>query len=106
VSSVADAVTAQVIAEEAERAQQNEERKLRRYLNKHRRSVTGQGVETSVLVRTGEPAERIMNTCEEQGIDLVVMATRGHGGMRRAVLGSVADSVLRESGVPVLTITT
>jgi nucleotide-binding universal stress UspA family protein len=42
---------------------------------------------------------------ERHGIGLVVMSSHGHGGLRRALLGSVADHLLRSVTIPVLLIT-
>ena len=49
----------------------------------------------------GYPAEEILRYAEENEIDLVLMATHGRSGIRRWVMGSVADKVLRASRVPV-----
>lgn len=58
-------------------------------------------VETVVL--EGLPGERIVEEVRARGIDVVVMSTHGRSGLTRAVLGSVADHVLRHAGgVPVL----
>jgi nucleotide-binding universal stress UspA family protein len=56
------------------------------------------------LLRTGDARETILHVVEEIGADLVVMATHGRRGLARALLGSVAESVVRTSPVPVLTI--
>ncbi|MHB1167862.1 MAG: universal stress protein [Longimicrobiales bacterium] len=50
----------------------------------------------------GEPAELITRFATEHDIDLIVMSTHGRGGLQRAYLGSVADSVVRRSVVPVM----
>jgi nucleotide-binding universal stress UspA family protein len=50
------------------------------------------------------PAEAIRRSAEEAGADLVVMGTHGRSGFHRLMLGSVAERVLRESDVPVLTV--
>ena len=49
----------------------------------------------------GYPAEEILRYTEENDVDLIMMASHGLSGVRRWVLGSVADKVLRASGVPV-----
>ena len=53
-------------------------------------------------VRIGDPAPGIVMAEIERDADLVVMATHGRTGIRRAVLGSVAGAVLKTGSVPVL----
>lgn len=55
-------------------------------------------------LRTGSPAEQIVATARQRGADLIVMGTHGRQGMMHALLGSVAERVLRTSPVPVLTV--
>lgn len=57
-----------------------------------------------VLVLDGEPVECILEQAQKGGADLVVMGTRGHGGLLGLVLGSVARQVLDRSSVPVLVV--
>jgi len=52
----------------------------------------------------GEPSKAILQYAKENAIKLIAIATHGHGGLKRMFFGSVADKVLRESGVPVLVI--
>ncbi len=52
----------------------------------------------------GVPASRIVGYAEDEEIDLVVMGTAGRGGFKRALIGSVADKVVRTSPVPVVTV--
>jgi universal stress protein A len=56
------------------------------------------------VVRTGIPADEIQRFADEERVDLVVMATHGRTGLRHIVMGSVAETVVRHSAVPVLTI--
>ena len=57
---------------------------------------------SSAVTLTGKPGPALARYVREQGIDLVVMATHGRGGVRRAWLGSVADHLIRSLEVPVL----
>ena len=45
-----------------------------------------------------------MEYAQQRGIDLIVMSTRGRGGIQRMFLGSVTDRVVRSAGLPVLVI--
>ncbi len=59
---------------------------------------------TTHLVRGLAPAEAIVETCVEIGADLVVVGTHGRRGLRKLLLGSVAEEVVRACPVPVLTV--
>jgi nucleotide-binding universal stress UspA family protein len=60
------------------------------------------GLHVMLDVRIGDPAGGIAMAEVDRGADLVVMATHGRTGLRRAVLGSVAGAVLATGSVPVL----
>jgi len=53
-------------------------------------------------LRTGEPDKEIIRLSEEIGATLIVMGSRGLGAVRRALMGSVSDSVVRHAHCPVL----
>lgn len=58
-----------------------------------------------LTTRTGAPAHEILEYLESHGgIDLVVMATAGRGGVARLMMGSVADRMVRSAPCPVLTL--
>lgn len=67
-----------------------------------RRSASGS--ETSVAIVSGHPATQIVEQAERLGADLIALGTHGRTGFKRLVLGSVAERVLRQSSVPVLTL--
>ncbi|HYB90512.1 MAG TPA: universal stress protein [Candidatus Binataceae bacterium] len=56
------------------------------------------------LIVAGDAATGILNVVRQTGADLIVMGTHGRTGVRHLVLGSVAERVVRESPVPVLTV--
>lgn len=65
--------------------------------------LRGEGLEARGRVVHGAAvADEIVRTADEESSDLVAMATHGRGGLKRLVLGSVADKVLRGGGRPVL----
>jgi nucleotide-binding universal stress UspA family protein len=61
-------------------------------------------VSAQVRVAVGKPAEQILRVAHEAGVDLIVMGTHGRTGWRHAVLGSVAEAVLRQALCPVFTV--
>jgi nucleotide-binding universal stress UspA family protein len=58
----------------------------------------------SGVLREGRPWEQVLAVAREQGADLIVVGSHGRHGLPRAVLGSVAEKVVRLSPVPVLTV--
>lgn len=52
----------------------------------------------------GHPAEEILKLAEEQSVDMIIMGTLGRSGIEKFVLGSVADKVIRNSRIPVMTV--
>ena len=52
------------------------------------------GFTVRVEIRFGDPSEEIIGFVEHAGVDLVAMTTHGRTGLRRLVLGSVAEHVL------------
>lgn len=75
------------------------------YLAGHADRLRRQGeerVETLVVYDPISPAEALRSHMARQGVALVVAGTRGRTGLSRAVVGSVAASVVRDSAAPVL----
>jgi nucleotide-binding universal stress UspA family protein len=54
--------------------------------------------------RSGSPAAEIVKYARESGVDLIVMGTHGRGFVAHALLGSVAEKVVRTAPCPVLTV--
>ena len=62
----------------------------------------GEGEMTQAHAMTGSPATEIASLAGELGVGLIVMGSRGLGGIRRALMGSVSDSVVRHTHCPVM----
>jgi nucleotide-binding universal stress UspA family protein len=62
------------------------------------------GLAVTVAVKTGIPADVILETAEELGADLIVVGTRGRQGVERLLLGSVAERVARKARCSVLSV--
>ena len=60
------------------------------------------GVVATAALEEGGSVDLILEECKRSGADLVVMGSHGRGGIVRALLGSVAEGVLRRADVPVL----
>lgn len=56
------------------------------------------------LVANGSPAHEICRIAETRAADLIVMATHGHAGLKRFLIGSVTENVVRHAPCPVLVV--
>ncbi len=77
--------------------------KAAEYLESIRRRLASEGLEVATGVTVGTPpGSAIVKRAVAEAVDLVAVATHGRRGVRRIVLGSVADKVVRAAPVPVL----
>ena len=88
------AATAYAKAQEEVRSRASEE------LETHVQALRNQDITASAEILTGSPAVALLDAITPT--DLVVMSTNGCGGVRRWLLGSVADKLIREASAPVL----
>jgi nucleotide-binding universal stress UspA family protein len=74
---------------------------LERLVDRHR---SRNDVEIEGVIREGAPSSEILHYAKESAADLIVMGTHGRHGLPHALLGSVAEKVVRLATVPVLTL--
>ena len=78
----------------------------RKYVDQVGSQLSGAGakVESYYAIKEGDAAQNIVDHVKVNHINLVVMTTHGHGGIRRLLVGSVTDRVIRSCEVPVLVV--
>jgi nucleotide-binding universal stress UspA family protein len=77
----------------------------RALLNRLAREIENAGGKVAgTYLREGDPDVEIVAMGEEIGAGLIVMGSRGRGGVRRALMGSVSDAVVRHAHCPVLVV--
>jgi nucleotide-binding universal stress UspA family protein len=69
-----------------------------KYLNSLSERFADKGVRVRTGIRYGALPEAILGAADKWKVDLIAMATHGRTGLRRLVLGSVAETVLRAAG--------
>lgn len=82
-------------------SQKNE---ITEYLNGFVQDAEATGLTASANIRTGSPSQQIVDEAAEHENSIVVMGSHGSGGLKRWVVGSVADKVIRSARRPVLVI--
>ncbi|MDA0768720.1 MAG: universal stress protein [Chloroflexi bacterium] len=91
----------------ADLARQLEEAQLsgvEEYLERVAAQLEHDGIQSEREVCEGSAHDHIIDYAKQHGIDLIVMSTHGHGGLKRMLLGSNTDRVIRTGDVPVLVI--
>ena len=96
----ADLALLHVRARSHSRRSESSPKKAFEALQRRAEGLRSRGMRVSALVKEGDAAEEILNACRPG--DLLVMTTHGHGGLKRLVLGSVAEKVIHQAPVPVL----
>jgi nucleotide-binding universal stress UspA family protein len=79
-----------------------EMREDRAYLEQRRAELAADGISVDALLASGDPAKEITEAAEREHVDLIAMATHGHGFVMDIVRGSVANAVRHRSLIPVL----
>ncbi len=67
-------------------------------------ALAGDDVDVETTLRQGYPAHVIENEARALGADLIALGTHGRSGLKRMLLGSVAERVLHHAPCPVLTV--
>lgn len=62
------------------------------------------GNEPEKFMPEGNPREDIIKMAETLEVDLIVLGTHGHTGLRRILVGSVAENIVRHSKIPVMVV--
>ncbi len=76
-------------------------REAEEYLSRMKEGLEAKGVKVETHVRYGHDAEEILDHAAQKDIDLIAMTTHGRSGIKRFLLGSVAEKVLRYSPKPI-----
>ncbi len=71
------------------------------YVGKIQERLKAEGFDVDWHVRYGDEAEEILDHIGQKEVDLVAMSTHGRSGVKRFLLGSVAEKVLRHSPKPI-----
>ena len=72
------------------------------YLKRLAAQMGSVGLEVKTAIQEGAAGEQIIEYAKDNSIDLIAMSSHGHSGLRRLLLGSVTDRVVRSGEVPVL----
>ena len=93
-------VNSDMVQEEAQRL----ETEAKSYLEEIATPLREKGLDVTCVALQGMAGAVIISHAHNESVNLIALATHGHSGLGRVIFGSVADHVLRESGLPILII--
>jgi nucleotide-binding universal stress UspA family protein len=73
-------------------------------LERHAEALRARGLRVETVLREGYPASVIEEEAQTRNVDLIVIGTRGHTGLKHLLLGSVAERVVQKAPCAVLTV--
>lgn len=88
----------------AVRIQQEEEAVAKKYLDTKLNELKKEKIQASIIMLEGSVPDTILGIAEETHTDMIVMSTHGRMGLKRWLIGSVADRVVHQAHIPVMLI--
>ncbi len=86
-------------------ADSEEIKKDQMYLNGRQHQLVQEGFKVkSILIKSKEPVDGILQTAQLEKCDLIAMATHGHKFFKDIILGSVAENLRHRTDIPILMI--
>ncbi len=89
---------------EREAQEKNLEKQGQQVLDEAGKILTEADLEFDTLLRKGDPADVICDVAEEENYELIILADKGLGGVKRFFLGSISDKVVRYATTSVLVV--
>jgi nucleotide-binding universal stress UspA family protein len=83
---------------------QNELKKVEKFFDTAKNQVTKNSIKFKKEIVFGHEAKEIMDFAQKNKFDLIVIGARGHGKIKQMLLGSVSNTTVQSSKVPVLVI--
>lgn len=81
---------------------QNELKKVENFLDTAKNQVSKNSIVFKKKTLFGHEAKQIVDFAQKQKFDLIVMGARGHGGIKQMILGSISNTVVHSSKIPIL----
>ena len=93
----------EVVLKQSSQVSEREE-EMDNYLERTAEPLRKRGLNVECITVEGTVEESIIACARKYDVGLIAMASHGHSGLGRIILGSATESVLRKSGIPLLTV--
>lgn len=84
---------------------QEEMEKTPPYLDAKAQPLREKGFDVECVMLEGSPSQSIIGYARDNEVGLIAVATHGHSGLRHITMGSTAEYLLKNSGLPILMVT-
>jgi nucleotide-binding universal stress UspA family protein len=101
-SSMSSTMSVETLQEMMEQKEEEYKETGRKIVNEAAVFFEEKGIDIKKIIDCGSPAEIICNFVEDDDFEMIVLADRGHGGVKRFLLGSISDKVVRHAKTSVL----
>ena len=81
-----------------------EEFEAKRYLESVAAPLRQDGINVKTLALQGDPVRIILSYATKNKVSIITLTTHGKGGLKRSLLGTVAQAILKDSNLPVMVI--
>lgn len=95
---------ADISIERMEQMKKQKQKEGNQILNEAAQFLEKENIKVAKKVYEGNPAEKICQVAEDEDYDLIVVADKGMGGIKRFFLGSISDKVVRHASTSVLVV--
>ena len=89
---------------EIEELEKGKEKKIAVIFAEAKKNFEEKGIKATTLLKEGHPAETIAQVADEGDFDMVVIGSRGLGGLKKAFLGSISNAVVQQVDTKVLVV--
>jgi nucleotide-binding universal stress UspA family protein len=72
------------------------EKERKKILSEALKFFEGKNIKTHTILKEGHPSHTIVSVAHEEGFDMIVLGSKGLGGLQRLFLGSVSNAVIQE----------
>jgi nucleotide-binding universal stress UspA family protein len=76
---------------------EDQKKERNKLLTKSAKFLKENNVKTKTILKEGHPSQTIVNVAKEEGFDMIILGSRGLGGLKKFFLGSVSNAVVQEA---------
>ncbi len=91
-----ESITAEQM-ENFEKMMEENKKESEKILSKAAKFLENKNIRTRTILKEGHPSHTIVNVAKEGGFDMIVLGSRGLGGLKKFFLGSVSNAVVQEA---------